>query len=61
MEATDEEKSMASILLIGYQEEIRVLKIDLVAVKNSRDQYQNENAQLKKQIASLQRQIKKQS
>jgi hypothetical protein len=61
MDATDEEKSMASILLIGYQEEIRVLKIDLVAVKNSRDQYQNENAQLKKQIASLQRQIKKQS
>ena len=61
MDATDEEKSMASILLIQYQEEIRILKIDLVAVKNSRDQYQNENAQLTKQIASLQRQIKKQS
>jgi ParB-like chromosome segregation protein Spo0J len=61
MEATDEEKVMASALIADYVEEIRLLKIDLVAVKVSRDQYQNENAELKKQIAGLQRQLKKQS
>ena len=61
MDATEEEKAMASTLITDYVEQIRLLKIDLVAVKVSRDQYQNENAELKKQIASLQRQLKKQS
>lgn len=61
MDATKEEKAMASTLITDYVEQIRLLKIDLVAVKVSRDQYQNENAELKKQIASLQRQLKKQS
>jgi len=61
MDATDEEKAMATTLIADYVEQIRLLKIDLVAVKVSRDQYQNENAELKKQVASLQRQLKKQS
>jgi ParB-like chromosome segregation protein Spo0J len=61
MDATDDEKAMASTLIADYIEQIRLLKIDLVAVKSSRDQYQNENAELKKQVAALQRQLKKQS
>jgi FtsZ-binding cell division protein ZapB len=35
------------------------LTIELKSVKISRDQFQSENAQLKKQIASYQRQLKK--
>jgi hypothetical protein len=61
MEATDEEKGMASTLIADDVKQIRLLEIDLLAVKTSRDQYQNENAELKKQIASLQRKLKKQS
>lgn len=59
MDATDEEKAMASSLISDYAEQIRMLNIELVSVKNSRDRFQNENAELKKQIASLQRQLKK--
>lgn len=61
MDATKAEKEMASTLIADYVKQIRLLEIDLVAVKTSRDQYQNENAELKKQIASLQRKLKKQS
>lgn len=61
MDATEEEKEMASTMIADYVERIRLLEIDLLAVKTSRDQYQNENAELKKQIASLQRKLKKQS
>jgi cell division septum initiation protein DivIVA len=35
-----------------------VLKIELVAVKKSRDMFQSENAQLKKQVAMLQKKLK---
>jgi FtsZ-binding cell division protein ZapB len=41
------------------REEIRVLKIELVSVKQSRDTFQSENAQLKQQVAMQQRQLKK--
>lgn len=41
-------------MLIGLlQEEIRILKIENQSLRVSRDQYQSENAQLKKQIAML--------
>ena len=39
--------------------ENKQLKLELKTVKLSRDQFQNENAQLKKQVAALQRQLKK--
>jgi len=59
MDATEEEKAMASTLINDYLEQIRILNIELVSVKGSRDRFQNENSELKKQIASLQRQLKK--
>ena len=59
MDATEEEKVLASNLMNDYVEQIRILNIELVALKGSRDRFQNENAELKRQVASLQRQIKK--
>ena len=58
MDATPEEKEAAKDLIGELKEELRVLKIELLAVKKSRDQYQAENAQLKKQVAMQQRKIK---
>jgi FtsZ-binding cell division protein ZapB len=57
-EATAEEKVRALQTIDELREENRKLKIDLVAVKKSRDQFQNENASLKKQIESLNRKLK---
>lgn len=59
MEATEEEKTMAQTMLDDYREQIRILTIEVEAVKRSRDTYQNENSQLMKQVAMLQRQLKK--
>jgi ParB-like chromosome segregation protein Spo0J len=52
-DATPEEKVIALQTIEELREEIRKLNIDLVAVKKSRDQYQNENAALKRQIAAI--------
>jgi hypothetical protein len=46
-------------IIDGLREELRVLNIELVAVKQSRDRFQLENAQLKKQVSAMQRQLKK--
>ncbi len=59
MEATEDEKTMAQTMLDDYREQIRILTIEVEAVKRSRDTYQNENSQLMKQVAMLQRQLKK--
>jgi hypothetical protein len=59
MDATAEEKQAATDLIAELQEELRIAKIELDAVKKSRDQYQSENSQLKKQVVAMQRQIKK--
>ena len=59
MEATDEEKKLAETTIQDLREKIRVLEIELQSVKISRDTFQNENAQLKKQIAALNRELKK--
>jgi hypothetical protein len=40
---------------------VRILKIELVAVKQSRDQYQAENGQMKKQIAMYVKKMKAQA
>lgn len=59
MEGTPEEKQAATDLINELREELRITKIELAAVKQSRDQYQSENSQLKKQVLSMQRQLKK--
>jgi len=59
MEGTEEEKSLAAKTIEELTEKIRILEIELVAVKNSRDRFQAENAQLKKQVAAQQKQLKK--
>ena len=58
IDGTAEEKDLAQSLISEQKEEIRVLKIELVAVKKSRDMFQSENAQLKKQVAMLQKKMK---
>lgn len=55
MEATEEEKSLASSLIDELKEENRILKIELDSVKKSRDTYQAENAQMRNQIKMLMR------
>jgi hypothetical protein len=57
MDATHEEKQMASDLIASLREELRIAKIELVAVKLSRDTFQRENVQLKSQVRLLQRKL----
>ena len=45
-------------MITDQKEEIRLLKIELVALKKSRDMFQSENAQLKKQVAMYQKKLK---
>ena len=59
MDASPEEKQAATSLIDELREELRITKIELAAVKQSRDQYQSENSQLKSQCAAYQRQLKK--
>lgn len=59
MGGTEEEKGEAREIINSLREELRVANIELAAVKQSRDQYQSENQQLKSQCASYQRQLKK--
>jgi hypothetical protein len=60
MEGTPEEKQAATALIDELREDLRITKIELAAVKQSRDQYQSENQQLKQQVSMQQRQLKKQ-
>ena len=60
MGGTEEQQSEAREIINSLREEVRVLKIELAAVKQSRDTFQSENQQLKAQCASYQRQLKKQ-
>lgn len=59
MGGTEEQQSEAREIINGLREEVRVLKIELVAVKQSRDAYQRENAQLKRQVQMQKRQLEK--
>jgi hypothetical protein len=59
MGGTEEEKNEAREMITSLREEVRLLNIELDAVKINRDQYQSENSQLKKQVLAMQRQIKK--
>jgi len=59
MSGTDEEKSEARKIIDSLREDLRIANIELAAIRQSRDQYQSENQQLKSQCASYQRQLKK--
>jgi len=59
MAGTEEEKNLAHETIESLREELRVAKLELVAIKQSRDTYQSENAQMKLQIKMLQKQLKK--
>jgi len=58
LDATDEEKKLAEQTIADLREEVRQLEIRLEAVTKSRDTFQSENAQMKRQIAMLQKQLK---
>ena len=58
MDASEEEKTMAADTIAELREEVRKLQIINTSLVISRDQFQNENAQLKKQVAVLQRKLK---
>lgn len=60
MGGTEEQQSEAREVMNALREEVRVLKIELAAVKQSRDTFQSENQQLKAQVSMQQRQLKKQ-
>lgn len=59
MEGTDEEKQAANEMIADLREQLRVAEIEIVSLKGSRDRFQDECAQLKKQVAAQQRQLKK--
>lgn len=58
MEATPEEKELAKQTIDELREDLRLARIEIVALKKSRDQFQNENNQLKKQVAMLTKKLK---
>ena len=57
--ATSEDPDFAKSHLEELRQELKLAKIELAAVIKSRDQFQAENAQLKKQVSYLQKQLKK--
>ena len=59
MGGTEEEQNETREIITGLREELRIAHIELASVKQSRDRFQAENAQLKSQCASYQRQLKK--
>lgn len=58
MVGTAEEKSQATGKIAELRERIRVLEAELEAIKVTRNSYQTENGQLKKQVAMLQKKLK---
>lgn len=59
MDASEDERAMAQETIDELRQQVKNLTIELEAVKKSRDQYQMECSQLKKQIGMYQRQLKK--
>lgn len=55
----DLQKEQAESVIKDLRAQIRLLEIELKAVITSRDQFQAENASLMKQVASLQKKLKK--
>lgn len=59
MGGTEEQKNETREIINALRETVRVLEIELAAVKQSRDTFQSENSELKKQVQMQQRQLKK--
>ena len=59
MGGTEEQQIEAREIISALREEVRVLRIELAAVKQSRDTFQSENSALKQQCSMYQRQLKK--
>ena len=59
LEGTEEEKTLAEITIQTLREEVRLLDIEVTSVKRSRDQYQNEKAEMHKQLNWYMNQRKK--
>lgn len=57
--ADESEKKLAENTIAQLREEIRLLELELKSTRISRDTLLNENAAMKKQIAAMQRQLKK--
>jgi len=60
MEGTEEEKALAAQTISELREEVRLLKIENTSLKISRDGFQAENAQLKRQVQMMTRKLKTQ-
>jgi septal ring factor EnvC (AmiA/AmiB activator) len=56
MDVSEEGKFEAAQIIEALRTQVKHLEDELLAVKASRNTYQSENAQLKKQLARLQRQ-----
>lgn len=59
MDASEEAKSEAANTITELRDRIKTLEAELDAVKSSRDGFQRENAELKKQVLMQQKQLKK--
>jgi len=59
MGGTVEDAQSANEIIADLREQLRVAEIEIVSLKGSRDRFQDECAQLKKQVAAQQRQLKK--
>ena len=57
--ADESEKKLAENTIAQLREDIRILELELKSTRISRDTLLNENAAMKKQIAAMQRQLKK--
>ncbi len=57
--ADESEKKLAEVTISQLREDIRLLEMELKSTRVSRDTLMNENAAMKKQIAAMQRQLKK--
>jgi hypothetical protein len=55
----DAEKEKAASIIADLRAQIRMLEVELRAMTNSRDQFQSENIQLMRQVAMLQKKLKK--
>ncbi len=58
LKGSEEDKNLAKQTIEELREELRITKIELEAVKRSRDTFQNENNQMRKQITMLQKKLK---
>jgi len=56
---SEKDAELSTTLIIELREENKMLALELKAVTISRDQFQKENAELKKQVAAQTKQIKK--